>query len=387
MNKTSRWIFCTLVGLLVTLFAYTAVHAQSNWDRNSERAAKNAQVQQAMQNASLAESIVDSRESAMGRSFDAGYRAKLKNSFALLPTKELDSLRYAGSEVSLGRKSIGDSSSDLVYTPVTPCRVFDTRYSAAGILAGGTQRNFEVSGTTGFPAQGGNSGGCGIPFGHATAVIINFAAVAPTGTGTLRAWAVADPQPPAPLAAVMNYSPAMWALGNGVAVPLCDPAATSCQAGDLRLQADTSSVHVVGDVVGYFRKLVLPEAIPMGSEKLPAFVTAAGGYQSPIATTDITLPHNGTCLVTCNLNIEAPTTNSSGSLIFNTARRDVAVETTEYDYGWAMNFPIPSQWGSASTTYTWIMTAGKTYRFGCWVGAIGDFRWETVQSNVSWICR
>ncbi len=150
--------------------------------------------------------------------------------------------------------AFGDSAADLVFTPVTPCRVFDTRFSAAGILAANTQQNFKVTGAASLASQGGSASGCGIPSGKATAVIINFAAVTPTGGGNLRAWAVANPQPSAPLAAVMNFSAVLNALANGVAVPICNPAATSCTLGDLRLQADVSSVHVVGDVLGYFHR-------------------------------------------------------------------------------------------------------------------------------------
>ena len=152
--------------------------------------------------------------------------------------------------------TLGDPTADLTYTPVTPCRVFDTRVSAAGILVGGTQRNFLVAGASGFAAQGGNAAGCGVPFGpnRATAVVINLAAVNPAGGGNLRAWAVASPQPAAPAAAVLTYNPVMPALANAVVVPICDDVATSCVAGDLRLQADVSSVHVVGDVLGYFQR-------------------------------------------------------------------------------------------------------------------------------------
>jgi len=387
MNKTSRWIFYTLGGLLVTLFACNAVYAQGNWTRNSQRAASNALVQQAMQNAWLAESVVASRESATGRSFDPVYRASLKNSLASLPTKELESLRYAGSNGRLSRGNVGDSSADLVYTPVTPCRVFDTRSSVAGILVGGTQRNFIVAGAGGFPGQGGNSGGCGIPYGPATAVIINFVAVTPTGVGNLRGWAVADPQPAAPLAAVINYSADMYALANGVAVPICDPAATSCTAGDLRLQADDSSAHVVGDVVGYFRKLDLPAAMPMGSEKLSPFFATESGTQYAIGTVDVVLPHHGNCLVTCNLDYEAAALHSTGWLGVHTARRDVAAATNDPDAGWYMDVPVPSTYGSVSSTYTWNMTGSTTYRFGCFISAIGGFIRENVYANVSWVCR
>ncbi len=43
---------------------------------------------------------------------------------------------------------------DLVFTPVTPCRIIDTRL-AGGPIAGGTTRNFAVAGAAGFAAQGG----------------------------------------------------------------------------------------------------------------------------------------------------------------------------------------------------------------------------------------
>ncbi len=208
-------------------------------------------------NGDLAETILSQREAEAGRRFDARYRRTLEASLAELPKDRLELLLGAGSGVNLREalapNALGDSSADLVYTPVTPCRLFDTRNAADGILVGNTQRNFLVTGTTGFATQGGNVGGCGIPFGPATSVIINFAAVNPAGPGNLRAWAVANPQPASPLATVLNYSSVLHALANGIAVPICDPAVTSCATGDLRLQADGSSVHVVADVVGYFK--------------------------------------------------------------------------------------------------------------------------------------
>jgi hypothetical protein len=58
---------------------------------------------------------------------------------------------------------LGESALDLVYTPVTPCRIIDTRPpGAGGALAPGAPRDFHVAGTAGFDTQGGNAGGCGI---------------------------------------------------------------------------------------------------------------------------------------------------------------------------------------------------------------------------------
>ena len=184
----------------------------------------------------------------------------MKQELADLPTGRLDALETARGEWNLAAllrgaepDAPGDAAADLVYTPVAPCRVFDTRV-AGGPLAVGTPRNFVVAGTTGFPAQGGTSGGCGIPEGPATSVIINLTVVNMTGSGNLRAWAVATPQPPAPNAAILTYGvvTGLGALANGIAVPICNLSANPCSS-DLRLQAFASSTHVVGDVVGYFR--------------------------------------------------------------------------------------------------------------------------------------
>jgi hypothetical protein len=212
----------------------------------------------ATQREALAESIVAQREASEGRAFDPVYRSTMKRDLAALSIGELDSLVAAGGR-SRARSGVepdlpGDTGADLVYTPVTPCRIFDTRLGG-GPIAANTQRNFYVAGTGGFPAQGGNAGGCGIPYGAATSVIVNFAVVNVAGAGNLRAWAVASPQPAAPTASVLNYGnvAGLVALANGIAVPICDPAVTSCVAGDLRLQADVSGTNVVADVVGYFR--------------------------------------------------------------------------------------------------------------------------------------
>src|SRR5439155_14966640 len=69
---------------------------------------------------------------------------------------------------------LGDSAADLVYTPVTPCRILDTRIVGGPIAAGG-QRNFLVTGTN-LSGQGGSATGCGVPTA-ATAAVINFVAV------------------------------------------------------------------------------------------------------------------------------------------------------------------------------------------------------------------
>ncbi len=246
MKATGRWssVLVSALALAVSVSFVTPIGAQDPSSPASLLA----------QRGQLAESILAAKERAMGEPFGVSIRAYLKSRMEALSLEQLAGLSQqgAGADIPL---VLGSVTSDLVYTPVTPCRVFDTRVSQGGtgpILAN-TQRNVLVVGTVGFPAQGGFAGGCGIPVG-ATSAIINFVTVSPAGPGNIRAWAVASPQPPAPLAAILNYGSVagLPAIANGVAVPLCNPAATSCTLGDLRLQADTSSTDILGDVVGYF---------------------------------------------------------------------------------------------------------------------------------------
>jgi hypothetical protein len=153
-----------------------------------------------------------------------------------------------------GPYALGDASTDLVYTPVTPCRIIDTRL-AGGVLTAGLTRSFLVTGADGFESQGGHAGGCAVPE-DATAAMLNFVAVNPTGPGNLRAWPFDQPMP---LASLVNYAAVGLNIANGVIVPLCDTSVSSCPL-HVTVLADVSATHVVVDVLG-FMKRVVPQAI------------------------------------------------------------------------------------------------------------------------------
>ncbi|HEX5720829.1 MAG TPA: hypothetical protein VF179_32035 [Thermoanaerobaculia bacterium] len=158
----------------------------------------------------------------------------------------------AGQIRSTAAPSLGDSTTDLVFVPLAPCRIIDTRV-AGGFLQPGVVRDFQVAGIFEFQPQGGTQGGCGIPPGTelpvAPAVVINFISVSPSGPGNLRAWAWGQP---VPNASVLNYAsvPGL-AIANGVVVPI---AGTNQVPADLHIQADASGTHVVADVTGYFTR-------------------------------------------------------------------------------------------------------------------------------------
>ena len=151
------------------------------------------------------------------------------------------------------------AADNLVFVPLQPCRVIDTRgLGAGGPLVAGAQRTFFFRGTDrDYSNQGGNANGCGIPdladFGStdeniAKAVAINIVAVSPGGPGNLRAWAANQAMP---LASLVNYNSVN--IANGVVVPMCDQvAAAPCTTGDITFLASVSGADLVVDVTGYF---------------------------------------------------------------------------------------------------------------------------------------
>jgi hypothetical protein len=215
--------------------------------------------------------------------------------------------------------ALGDPTSQLVYTSVTPCRIIDTRL-AGGSLAPGTIRDFKVVGA-GLQGQGGEVAGCGVPAGRATAAVVNFVAVNPVGTGNLRAWAYGASLPGPPTASIINYSPG-FNIANAIVVPLCTE--TPCDF-DIRVRADASGTHVVADVVGYF------ERFP--KEQIRSFVTSGTALAIPedvgavcvnVANAQVTVaaPGAGRILVQANLRVASthvPGTQDSMLLVVSTS--------------------------------------------------------------------
>lgn len=171
--------------------------------------------------------------------------------------------------------AVGDADSDLLYVPVAPCRVIDTRKdtrSPGGIMQIDQPRHFEVAGTTGFEQQGGTAGGCGIPLGatnpQAAAVMINLIAIDPEGRGNMGAWEFNQPEP---FASVINYQKIDMNIANGLIIPI---AGVSSLQYDLTVEARISRVHLIADVIGYFTRFPVEQF--------------QGGLKSTLVTSDVT---------------------------------------------------------------------------------------------------
>ena len=134
---------------------------------------------------------------------------------------------------------------DLLYTPVKPCRIVDTRKTSDGIIGSFEQRNFRVYGSGGIiSAQGGNTAGCPSPQGDPLAAHINMVAVNPTGKGNLQAFPLGA-GPGAGLS--VNYNTIDTNLANAGTVQT-----VTGLGADLTVTSRFSSAHTAIDVLGYY---------------------------------------------------------------------------------------------------------------------------------------
>ena len=155
----------------------------------------------------------------------------------------------AAHETHVLTKALGDPAADLLYSPLTPCRIADTR-AAVGALVANTTRTLLGYHASTFASQGGTATSCGIPNGVA-ALAMNVYAVNPSNLGFIKLWASNQGEP---AVSTVNYQPPTVAIATGAIVPVN---ATDSNKFNARSPA---GVHLVVDVVGYFRSATAPGA-------------------------------------------------------------------------------------------------------------------------------
>lgn len=171
-------------------------------------------------------------------------------------------------------KALGDLAADLVFTPITPCRIVDTRVTADRLGAGAT-RNLDASNVGGnFTSQGGSNTNCGIPANPA-ALALSVTGLNNTTTGFIRVFpfdGTSTQGSPVPLNTVNTTAT------NDMIVP-------TCQGCTQELKVfSTANTHYAAFVTGYF---MAPVATPVQftfsvlSEPLVLAAGAAGTAFSP----------------------------------------------------------------------------------------------------------
>ena len=168
---------------------------------------------------------------------------------------------------------MGTLDKDLVFTPITPCRLFDTRVSqggTGGIFAGGT-KGFAVWGQTSFASQGGAASNCGLTANADTAAVaVNLTVVMPTAGGYITAYPAGVVLP---TAATVNFN-AGDIKGNFTIVKVQQTGV----APNLNIYS-SSTTDVVGDVVGFYSRPVAT-AVNCATVSGVATNVAAGAYAS-----------------------------------------------------------------------------------------------------------
>ncbi|HEV2608179.1 MAG TPA: hypothetical protein VGT79_09365 [Xanthomonadaceae bacterium] len=160
---------------------------------------------------------------------------------------------------------LGSTTADLVYTPLAPCRIADTRV-VGGPISGGFSRGFKGATATDFTAQGGSSTTCGIP-ASPSALMLNVTVVNDPLGGYLTVFPFATTQP---FASNLNY-----AVGAIVANEIAAKMTIGNATDDFSVYAD-GTTDVVIDVVGYF---MAPEATPLDTTSASRFDTIPAGTQ------------------------------------------------------------------------------------------------------------
>ena len=129
------------------------------------------------------------------------------------------------------------------FFPLTPCRVIDTRDpigpQGGPALAANTIRNFAII----------NVNSCGVPV-TAKAAAINITAILASEVGDLRVFPYLSA---VPLASVINFSAADFALANGAIIPLANIGGLDISVQTDMVPGSTGHVHLVVDVTGYFQ--------------------------------------------------------------------------------------------------------------------------------------
>jgi hypothetical protein len=180
--------------------------------------------------------IARMRQAALAKDFDSMNDALLQNNAA-----QNQMALVNGPKTS---KLLGETANDLVFVPVTPCRIIDTRV-AGGVIAANTSRDFDVTAISNYTFQGGDATNCGGvgAAGSFAAAAINFTVVTPSAAGFITAYPFNTTQP---LAATVNYT--AGDIRGNLAIVKLDQGASVNEMSVYSF----AQTHLVADIVGYY---------------------------------------------------------------------------------------------------------------------------------------
>ena len=146
---------------------------------------------------------------------------------------------------------LGDTDRDMVFTPVPPCKIVDTRDGGGGVFFPNQQRNYNVYGFGGtIGPQGGNPAGCPSPRGEPRAVHLSIGTYNAQGTGNIQAYPVG-----ASFGAGISENFASFAQ-TGYNFINTGPVQTCYACGDdVTIVARFAQTHVLAFALGYYHEV------------------------------------------------------------------------------------------------------------------------------------
>ena len=180
--------------------------------------------------------------------------------------------------------AVGDLTQDYSFTPVTPCRIVDTRL-AGGVFAPGEEREYYVYGYV--ADQGGNAAGCTSPVGEPRGVAVNITTVGVSGQGNVVGYPSNEA---APNSSIVNYKTGVQNVANAAAIKTYN----FIGPPELAITNRNGVVHVIIDVLGYYNAPVLPVGVEYASSTASTALTATDVTVESIA---VTVPKTSYCAI------------------------------------------------------------------------------------------
>jgi hypothetical protein len=177
--------------------------------------------------------------------------------------------------------ALGATTSQLVFTPITPCRIADTRGSGArtGILLGGVPRTFDLTTDAFLKGQGGSTSCPGLPAFSYYGWSVNATVTGYSTSGYLQAYPFGGS---VPATSLVNFGPALPAIANSGTMTGC----YGC-GDDINILV-SAPAHVILDVYGYYE-------LPTGYATGAIAITQVAGTLATVAAGAYSYVPGGSC--------------------------------------------------------------------------------------------
>ncbi len=306
-----RWIQTLTLGLGICLYTQTVVQGQLDQDLEDPAQQYHRERLAAIDadREAVVQTLAQQWASVSGENIESLAASILHNTTAedlvtIQDATSFDQIRTILLNAPAGETvtplTLGDLNEDLVYTPVTPCRIVDTRFGGGGVIQAGKSRTYWVHGN--IASQGGNPAGCPSPRGgDPRAVHVNVTVVPVGGNGFVKVYPKGTAEPNASL---VNFKKGTN-IANAATIKTC----FNC-GHDIKVTVKRASAHVIIDVLGFY----FP-ADQRVEERFLGFNQIIGESIDTVGSISIVAPGPGTIVVraTGNLRYGSAQNNKFGN--------------------------------------------------------------------------